>query len=323
MTERKNSILIGAFVIGAIIIAVVGTLWFAAGGLSSERSKVVMVFDGSVHGLTIGAPVALRGANIGQVTDIDVIFDAKQITVTMLVTAEILTDSIQMVGAQADLDKLHSKQLIDSGLRAKLATQSMLTGLLYIQLDFLPGKEANLAEIDSPYTQIPTIPTELEVIRRSIENIDFAAISNNLQRIATGLDGLLNSEDMQALPSSLHSSLAAVEGAGSSLKKTLDDNSPALAQILEAGGETMATLKTELPKITGSLEESLLRLETTLSTANDTLERIEVAASADSQLMLQLSQTMQDLSLTARSLRTLALSLEEHPESLIRGRKGD
>jgi len=85
----------------------------------------------------------------------------------------------------------------------------------------------------------------------------------------------------------------------------------------------MVTLKTELPKITGSLEESLLRLETTLGTANETLERIEVAASADSQLMRQLSQSMQDLSLTARSLRTLALSLEEHPESLIRGRKGD
>lgn len=323
MSERKNSILVGAFVVGAIIVTVVGTLWFAGGGLGSERSKVVMVFDGSVHGLTIGAPVALRGVNIGQVTQIDVIFDAKQIAVTMLVTAEILADSIQVVGAQADLDKLTSQQLIDSGLRAKLATQSMLTGLLYIQLDFLPGKEANLAEIDSPYTQIPTIPTELEVIRRSLEDIDFAAITNNLHRIADGLDTLLNSDEMQALPSSLQSTLAAVEGAGSSLKKTLDDNSPALAQILEAGGETMATLKTELPKITVSLEESLLRLETTLGTANDTLERIEVAASADSQLMRQLSQSMQDLSLTARSLRTLALSLEEHPESLIRGRKGD
>jgi len=323
MSERKNSILVGAFVVGAIIVTVVGTLWFAGGGLGSERSKVVMVFDGSVHGLTIGASVALRGANIGQVTEIDVIFDAKQIAVTMLVTAEILTDSIQIVGAQADLDKLTNQQLIDSGLRAKLATQSMLTGLLYIQLDFLPGKEANLAKIDSPYTQIPTIPTELEVIRQSIETIDFGAISNNLQQIANGLDTLLNSDDMQALPSTLHSSLTAVEGAGSSLKKTLDDNSPALAQILQTGGETMATLRTELPRIAVSIEERLLRLEETLRTANEMLERIEVAASADSQLMRQLSQSMQDLSLTARSLRTLALSLEEHPESLIRGRKGD
>jgi len=323
MSERKNSILVGAFVVGAIIVTVVGTLWFAGGGLGSERSKVVMVFDGSVHGLTIGAPVALRGVTIGQVTAIDLILDAKQIAVTMLVTAEILTDSIQIVGAQADLDKLTNQQLIDSGLRAKLATQSMLTGLLYIQLDFLPGKEANLAKIDSPYTQIPTIPTELEVIRQSIETIDFGAISNNLQQIANGLDTLLNSDDMQALPSTLHSSLTAVEGAGSSLKKTLDDNSPALAQILQTGGETMATLRTELPRIAVSIEERLLRLEETLRTANEMLERIEVAASADSQLMRQLSQSMQDLSLTARSLRTLALSLEEHPESLIRGRKGD
>ena len=323
MTERKNSVLVGAFVIGAIIVAVVGTLWFAGGGLGSERTKVVMVFDGSVHGLTVGAPVALRGVNIGQVTNIDVIFDAKQIAVTMLVTAEILTDSIQMVGAQADLDKLNPKQLIDSGLRAKLETQSMLTGLLYIQLDFLPEKEANLAEIDSPYTQIPTIPTELEVIRRSLENVDFAAIAANLHRIADGLDGLLNSEEMQALPSSLHDSLAAVEGAGSSLKNALDETSPALARILETGGETMATLNTELPKITGSLEQRLLRLEETLSTANEMLKRIELAASADSHLMRQLNQSMQDLSLSARALRTLAVSIEEHPESLIRGRKGD
>ncbi|WP_439105974.1 MlaD family protein [Congregibacter sp.] len=320
MSERRSSILVGAFVVGALIISSAGALFFAGGGLGIEKGKVVMVFDGSLRGLTIGAPVALRGVTIGQVTDIDLILDADQGEVTMIVEAEIDPTSMQLVSSVTEsvLD-----ELVARGLSAQLNTQSLLTGLLYIQLDFQPEKEATLSQIDSSHPQIPTIPTELEQIRRSLESIDYAAIAENIDHIATGLDELLNSSDMQALPGSMRSSLAALETASNSLSTTLADNSPALTALLEEGTNTVATLNAQLPEITNSIESSLQRLDEALVSANKSLEGLEQASAPDSPPRRQLSQAMQEVTLAARALRSLARSLEEHPESLLRGRKED
>jgi paraquat-inducible protein B len=323
MSDRKNSILVGGFVIAALLITTIGSLFFAGGGLGSNRSKIIMAFDGSLRGLTIGAPVALRGVTIGQVTDIDLILDADQGEVTMAVTAEIDPESMQLVGSKTSRGTLTADDLVSRGLRAQLDTQSLLTGLLYVQLDFLPEKEAKLTKLKSPYPQIPTIPTELEQIRQSLERIDFAAIAANVDRIANGLDKLLNSEDMQALPGSMRSSLAAVEGASHRLTETLDQNSPALAELLSKGSDTISDLNQQLPKITASLDSSMQRLDEALAVANSTLQRLERAAAPDSAPRRQLSEALQELSLSARALRSLARSLDEHPEALLRGRRGD
>ncbi|EED32434.1 paraquat-inducible protein B [gamma proteobacterium NOR5-3] len=320
MSERKSSILVGAFVVGALIIAAAGALFFAGGGLGSERSKVVMVFDGSLRGLTIGAPVALRGVTIGQVTDIDLILDSDRASVTMIVEAEIDPASMQLVGSVTEsiLDELVSR-----GLAAQLNTQSLLTGLLYIQLDFQPDKESSVSSINSPHPQIPTIPTELEQIRRSLESIDYAAIADDVERIATGLDTLLNSTDMQELPGSMRSSLAALEKASNSLTTTLDANSPALAEFLDEGTTTIRTLNDQLPAITGSIQSSLARLDEALVSANTSLKGLEQTVAPNSPPRRQLSEAMQEVTLAARALRSLARSLEEHPEALLRGRQGD
>ncbi|MDP5070430.1 MAG: MlaD family protein [Congregibacter sp.] len=318
MSERRSSILVGAFVVGALIIATAGALFFAGGGLGTERSKVVMVFDGSLRGLTVGAPVALRGVTIGQVTDIDLVVDANRGKITMVVEAEIEPASMQLVGGVTNsiLD-----DLVERGLSAQLNTQSLLTGLLYVQLDFQPEKESTISTIISSHPQIPTIPTDFEQIRRSLESIDYAAIAENVDRITTGLDTLLNSEDMQALPGSLRSSLAALDKASTSLTATLEANSPALNEFLEEGKNTVATLNKQLPAITESIERSLQRLDEALVSANNSIQGLEQAVTPNSPPRRQLSEAMQEVTLAARALRSLARSLEEHPEALLRGRR--
>lgn len=320
MSERRSSILVGAFIVGALVIAAAAVMFFAGGGLAGSRSKVVMVFDGSLRGLTIGAPVALRGVTIGQVTDIDLILNAEKGQVTMAVEAEIDPASMRMVGPMTDTI---GDELVARGLSAQLNTQSLLTGLLYVQLDFIPEAEAKLSPLDSPYTQIPTIPTELEQIRRSLESIDYAAIADNVDRIATGLDTLLNSDDMQALPGSLRSSLAALETAGTDLTATLKRSSPALEALLMEGRSAMATLNTQMPEMTSALNRSLEKLDHALASASTALQSLEDAAAPSSAPRRQLSLAMQEVTLAARALRSLARSLEEHPESLLRGRPGD
>ena len=123
MSEKPQAAAIGAFIVGALTIAIATLLYITGAGLTADRDKVVMVFDGSVKGLNLGAPVALRGVQIGQVTDIKIILDTETIDVIMLVEAEIKGGNIQTLGGGDDSD--YTDDLIARGLRAQLNTQSL------------------------------------------------------------------------------------------------------------------------------------------------------------------------------------------------------
>lgn len=320
MSERSSSILVGAFIVGTLVIAAVGALFIAGGGIGRERSTVVMVFDGSVHGLTVGAPVALRGVTIGQVTDIDLLLDANAGEVTMAVFAEINPGTLRLEGS---VSERVAEDLVARGLRAQLNTQSLLTGLLYIQLDFHPETQPKLADLKTPFTQIPTIPTELEQLRRTFQTVDFNAIAANVDRIAGGLDTLLNSADMQALPTALRSGLESLEAASRSLEATLASSGPGITALLDESRAVVARVGTELPALSARLDATLDGVDEAIEGAAGTLARLEEAAAPDSAPRQQLSRAMQELELAARAVRSLARSLEEHPEALLRGRRED
>ena len=78
MSNSAGNVTIGAFVVGAMALLVVLLVVMGSGSWRADRDDVVMVFDGSVKGLNRGAPVAFRGVQIGQVTDIDLIFDTNK-----------------------------------------------------------------------------------------------------------------------------------------------------------------------------------------------------------------------------------------------------
>lgn len=319
MSERTSSVLVGAFIVGAMVILVAAGLFFAGSGFGGKRSKFVMVFDGSLRGLTIGAPLALRGVTIGQVTDIDLLLDASLGEVTMAVVAEVDETSMQLNGSAVEAI---TTDLVTQGLRAQLNTQSLLTGLLYVQLEFHPETEGKLTDLKSPYPQIPTIPTELEQLRESLESIDYATIAEDVNRIAEGIDSLINNPDMQALPGSLRSSLGAVETASAALSTTLATNSAQLSAVLSESRATFASINQEIPQLSESIGASLAHLDAALQSASQTMASLEEAAAADSPPRRQLSQAMHELTLAARAVRSLARSLEEHPEALLRGRSG-
>ncbi|MGB1438900.1 MAG: MlaD family protein, partial [Luminiphilus sp.] len=123
MQEKTAHTLLGAFILSALAIAVVATLLVAGRGYDAANSQtVIMVFDGSVYGLNKGAPVAIRGANIGQVTDIRVrLQHADELRLWMEVEAVI---NRAAVAAVADGDATLGPELINSGLRAQLNNSS-------------------------------------------------------------------------------------------------------------------------------------------------------------------------------------------------------
>lgn len=318
MSEQPHTVAIGAFIIGALLIATTTVIFVLGSGLGSDRDKVVMVFDGSVKGLTVGAPVALRGVQIGQVTGIELILDSDTVELIMEVEAEISGDNIRRSGSRTD--EL-TEELISRGLRAQLNSQSMLTGLLYIQLDFHPDSELALADIESEYLQIPTIPTELERITRQVESLDLGQLASDLQATAAGLNAFTTSEKFQALPESLNTTLQAVTDLGKRLDAQIASSGPQLDRVLETTNTTVGKINAEVPRLSQSARDSLTRLNGAIASFEQTMTEMKHLIDADSPTTYQLNQAMRELALAGKALQSLAKSLEEQPESLIRGRK--
>ena len=320
MSDKPHTVAIGAFVMGALLIAVTTVIFFLGSGLGADRSKVVMVFEGSVKGLTVGAPVALRGVQIGQVTDIELILDADTVELIMLVEAEFSGDNIRRRGTGTE--EL-TDELISRGLRAQLNTQSLLTGLLYIQLDFHPDSEINLADIDSPYLQIPTIPTELERITRELDEVDFAAIASNLEDTAKGLNTFISSESFQALPGDLRQTLQSVNRLSDQLQLQLATSGPKLDRALDGAAATMAAANEELPRLSALVTSNMEALDTAIVAFEEGMREIDGLVAPDSRTVYQLNKALRELAMAGRALQLLARTLEEQPEALIRGRSGE
>jgi len=194
MSRKVNKTVIGLFVVGALVLLIIGIVVFGSGVLFKRTNKFVLYFDGSVKGLSIGAPVMFRGVSIGTVRDISLIYDSKGGTIMLPVIVEIEQGSIK--GAPSFGESGGAKKMIELGLRGKLEVQSFLTGQLMISFDFYPDKPAELRGILKAYPELPTLPISPDIFELMNE-IPIKEISKNLAATAKGIDRLVNSSDLQ------------------------------------------------------------------------------------------------------------------------------
>ncbi|MEZ5503185.1 MAG: MlaD family protein [Halioglobus sp.] len=318
MDEQKHIVAIGAFVIGASIIAI-ATLIFLLGSGFGQRETVVMVFDGSVKGLNVGAPMTLRGVKVGEVTNIELILDTDSASVMLMVEAALDPSNIRRRGpVKSNL----IEELITRGLRAQLNTQSLLTGLLYIELDFHPEDALILAQIDSPYIQLPTVPTNLERITRKLEDIDVSKLTDDLESISNGINSLVSSKDFQDLPANLTRTLGSLEDLSRQLQAQLATTGPKFDTVLDETATTVGKVNTELPRLAELVRSDLKVLNDAIAAFEQGMTGIEGLVSPDSATVYQLNTALQELTRAGRSLQSLANTLEAQPESLIRGKEG-
>jgi len=198
MNKKGNKTVIGVFVVGALILLLVAIVVFGSGDLFKRTNKFVLYFDGSVKGLSIGAPVMFRGVSIGTVKDISLIYDSKAGTITLPVIVEIQQDRIK--GAPSFGELGGDKKMIALGLRGNLEVQSFLTGQLMISFDFYPDRPAILRGILKGYPELPTLPTSPDIFE-VMENLPIKEIATNLNDATKGINKLVNSS---VIPRSLY-----------------------------------------------------------------------------------------------------------------------
>ena len=189
----------------------------------TQKRPWLLHFEGSVRGLSVGAPVDFRGIEIGRVVDIILEFDWEKLAFRIPVLIELEPDKIDWVGKQKLGRKEGMDFLVEKGLRAQLKQGSLITGKLYVSLDMHP--DASPAKIiwGEPYAELPTIPAPMEEVTRTVskivekfEKLPLEQIGNDLRDTMAHLNK--TTEDLQKLVQNLDAST--VPAANATLEQT-------------------------------------------------------------------------------------------------------
>lgn len=322
--RRPSPAAIGAFVVGAVVLAVIGVAVFGSGRLFRKTFPYVVYFTGDVNGLKVGAPVKFKGVEIGAVKDIRLNVSAMttlepgqeaRIPVIIELDAARITEKGGRIRLD-DPDRL--KTLIDLGLRAQLSMESFVTGLLYVKLDLHPGSPVRLvADPTVRYEEIPSLPTPLEEVQmraaeflKKLEAADVAGLIASLRESVDGAKKLLNSPQLEETIDALPATLRKVQAAGEDLEATL-----------ESVRNLSESVRGKIDPIGENLKATSKSAAETLDTAAAALDEVRAVLQPESPLFYQLNRTLADVSAAAGAVRRLAEELERNPAALVRGKQ--
>jgi paraquat-inducible protein B len=161
------------------------------------REKFLMYFDGTVRGLAPDAPVEFRGITVGRVVSVDLEFDRETEEFVIPVLSEMEPERFGggTTAYAAEQRQQILERLIAKGLRAQLKTGNLITGKLYVDLDFFPDAEKAELRQAKGYQVMPTIPTSIEEMTRSVNSVlekmktfPFDRIGEDMTRALANLD---------------------------------------------------------------------------------------------------------------------------------------
>jgi paraquat-inducible protein B len=319
MSKQANPTLIGAFVLGAVILGAVTTMLLAGGKWFQERRQHVLYFEGAAQGLQVGAPVVFLGVKVGTVTRIQLGLDAESRRFMVPVVIEVEANMVQSLrGDQVDLqDRDILRQLVEQGLRAQLKMQSLLTGQLYVDLDFHPDKPARFVAGDPEESEIPTIPTAVEEFATTLEGFPMEEFLTDLAAISQSLNEILSSEATKMIPVRLETTLAHLQSLSAKLDR---DGDPVLAEMRKA----LEATRTAMVKF-GGVAEAGSPVIASLGKAGEelakTAQALQELAGEESPTVQHLDTALREISRAARALRLLAETLEQQPEAVVQGKR--
>ncbi|MGK6311199.1 intermembrane transport protein PqiB [Variovorax sp. DT-64] len=240
---------------------------------------LLMHFNQSLRGLSPGAVVDFRGVEIGEVKSIGVEFDPQVREFKMPVLVQVYPDRLRRRGSLGMLESRYTqserlKFLIDKGLRAQLRTGNLLTGQVYVALDFFPRAAPVKVDIDQNPIEMPTVANSLDEIQaqvgdiaRKLNKVPFEEIGRDLRKTLATLDKtLVGAEQLAAslkndVSPQMTAAMKDVRKTLNSAEKTLADDSP-LQQDMRQTLQEVTRAAGSLRVLTDYLErhpESLLR----------------------------------------------------------------
>jgi paraquat-inducible protein B len=333
MTRRADPALIGAFVLGAIVLSVVTILLVAGDDWFRKRSQHMLYFEGAAHGLQVGAPVVFLGVKVGTVKHIQLGLDESNHKFVVPVTIEVEPHVVHSRdGELIDLrDRETVRKLVERGLRGRLRMQSILTGQLYVDLDFHSGKPARYIATDPAVSEIPTIRAAIQELTSRLEGFPMDRFLADVAAIGEALNQTLNTPEARNLPRRLDATLKHLESLAARLDAKsgpiLDETRTDLVEMrkaLVAAQSAMARLETAADRV-GALAGADSELVRNLTRASEELagaaKAVRGLAEAESPTVQNVNQALKEIARAAQALRQLAELLEQQPDAILRGKR--
>jgi paraquat-inducible protein B len=302
--KRGNATLIGAFVVGALAlvagaIVLLGTVsWF------STVYKFVLYFDDSVDGLVVGAPVKFKGVQVGSVEQIKLAptgtVDDPRIAVVIALDE---TRIESLGGSTAGFTSTEVTQAIERGLRGTLASQSLLTGLLYVSLNYVKDAPPPKSLGKTEFPEIPTVPSRVEQVAQTaneifkkLQSLDWQGLFDSISQTMDGLRNLVADRETQEVTLHLNDTLETIQQLAKRIDAKID---PLTTEVQDVG----RSVRTSLEKIDGTVTE------------------LRAVVDPESPVFYELSNTLRELEMAARAIRSLSDSIDRNPSQLIFGKE--
>jgi paraquat-inducible protein B len=334
--KRVSSTAIGGFVLASLALAGVAAVILGSGKLLQRPHDYICMFQGGLNGLKVGAAVKVRGVQVGVVKQISLRLhegqgELRQISIAHQPMPVILAlDEREFTSRggrsaafrQGDLDTF-----IQHGLRAQLNMESLLTGLLYVDLDFYPKTPVNLylEPGSGPYPEIPTIPTQMDQIRNDatkalakIEKIDFNKLVDSITDAGLSVKGLAGDPELRQAIASINQIVGDPD-----LKRAINQLDDTLVNVNKAVISVKNTIDRtgmKIDPLIASFQKTSTDLQTALTQARSTLASAQLLLSPGSPMTHKLDATLEELADASRSVHDLADYLQRNPSALIRGK---
>nr|WP_283949625.1 MlaD family protein [Limobrevibacterium gyesilva] len=278
----------------------------ATANTASQRRNVPFIthFDGTVRGLAVGAPVELFGIQVGVVRDIRLHFDPNSGTAPYVVVRCDLQGDRVFPDRDVPKDRLTeaARRLVAAGLRAELRSANLVTGQMFVALEFASDSQQAELKFEDGIMVLPSVSGGLDRIisnvsqlTRSLASLPLQQMTDNLNSILVGANKITNGDELRQALQSLTATLEGVQD---------------LVHSADAGA---APALKRLPEMAQGLQATIDR-------ATRLLGSMDTGYGSNSQFNRDLQRMMGQLSDTARSLRLLADYIDQHPDALLRGR---
>jgi paraquat-inducible protein B len=324
---KRNALLIGSFVIVGLALVVAGVLWLSGNSLFKKQLEVMIYFKSGVTGLYVGAPVNFRGVAVGQVEEIGIQVDRDSLVALVPVRIELAPNTLRFNGSAKTPFDLPN--LVQRGLRARLASQSIVTGQKVIELDFVPSTPSTLVG-DGSRVEIPALADRFGTLIDQLAELPLRDTVQDLRDTLHDLRGTLGSVQsaLDAATGVLGVASKELTGTGAEARALLKVASDAVRRVqadsaatLAAFGQLSETTRSTVLAAQPELERTLAGAREAAEAARLAMNRVAEMTAPGATLRGDLGAALRDLSQAARSLRDWSELLEEKPNAVIFGNK--
>ncbi len=325
MSKRANPTLIGMFILGMMVLIVVGVVALAPRVLVGDRPLFVSFFEESVNGLNIGAPVMFQGVPVGEVVEVGLWIDSEDMT--SLAPVQYRIDLSELDAAARDIIDLEDEEVLRAhvagGLRAQLEMESIVTGLLIVNLGYVDDPPPARPVAHAGQLVIPTTPSPFVGIE-----VEARALTATTRRVLDQVADILDQLEAEEIGDALMASARAVQQLAESpeVRAALRELPVVAAELRE----TMAGVQALTERVGLAVDPFEVNMATVaeeatlaLQVVREVVEGIPGAVTADAGVGYRIEEALISLRQAADAIRQLAESLEQDPSMLIRGRSPD